>query len=130
MDLPPVSDEGQRLSAEHCPRVLPAGWELFEPRGAPAGMFHNRTRKLGAMFSVERERDGKRWIHISVSHRDRIPTWDELRHVKDWMIGKDKLAIQVLPPEAQYVNEHPRTLHLWHCLDGDPTPDFRHHDMI
>jgi hypothetical protein len=93
-------------------------------------MFHNRTRKLGAMFSVERERDGKRWIHISVSHRDRIPTWDELRHVKDWMIGKDKLAIQVLPPDDQYVNIHPRTLHLWHCLDGDPVPDLRHHGAI
>jgi hypothetical protein len=124
---PLVSEEGQRLSEQLCPRVLPAGWQ---PIPEMAGGFINRQRKLGAMFSVEREADGKRWVHVSVSHRDRVPTWDELRSVKDWLLGRDTLVVQVLPPEAEYVNVHPYVLHLWHCLDGRPVPDFRHEGLI
>jgi hypothetical protein len=129
MPLPDASPEGQALSLQYCPRVLPAGWREWTDAGI-AGCFINPQRKLAVIFSVERERDGKRWIHVSVSHRDRLPTWDELRGVKDWTIGRDKLALQVLPPEDQYVNLHPRTLHLWCCLDGNPTPDFRHSGQI
>jgi len=128
--MPLVSEEGQRLSAELCPRVLPHGWVQMDRELGIAGMFVNRAQKLGMMFSVEREADGKRWVHVSVSHRDRIPTWDEMRAVKDWAIGRDKLALQVMPPDAEYVNHHPRTLHLWHCLDGNVTPDFRHNGVI
>jgi hypothetical protein len=28
-----------------------------------------------------------------------------------------------LPPKAKHVSIHPGVLHLWHCLDGDVTPD-------
>jgi len=122
-----VSPEGQRLSAELCPRVLPAGWA---PVNDMAGTFINRARRLGAIFSVEREADGKRWIHVSVSHRDRLPTWDELRSVKDWTLGDARWAISVFPVAAEYVNDHPFCLHLWHCLDGAVVPDFRHGGTI
>ena len=27
-------------------------------------------------------------------------------------------------PRAKHVNIHPGVLHVWHCLDGDVTPDF------
>jgi len=127
--LAPASPEGPRLSAELCPRVLPHGWVEVDQLGI-AGMYVNRVQRLAMMFSVEREADGKRWMHVSVSHTQRIPTWEEMRSVQDWAIGRDKLAIQVMPPDYAYVNDHPRTLHLWHCLDGDPTPDFRHHGTI
>jgi len=117
-----ISEEGQRLSEQLCPRVLPAGWQ---PLAAQAGGFVNQQRKLAAIFSVEREADGKRWIHVSVSHRDRVPTWDELTSAKRWLLGPDRWAISILPPEAEYVNDHPYCLHLWHCLDGGVVPDMR-----
>jgi hypothetical protein len=126
-DVPQLSEEGQRLSEALCPRVLPAGWQ---PMREVAGGFIHPQRHLGALFSVEREADGKRWIHVSVSHRDRLPTWDELRGVKDWLLGRDRWAIQILPVESEYVNVHPYVLHLWHCLDGAVVPDMRHGGLI
>lgn len=84
-----------------------------------------RTNALRVLCSARVERDGKRWMHVSCSTPTRLPTWDELRLVKDTFIGRDRLALQLLPRQAEYVNDHPYTLHLWSCLDGDVTPDFR-----
>lgn len=75
--------------------------------------------------SARTEADGKRWLHVSCGHRDRLPTWDELVTVKETFIGRERLAIQVIPRRSEHVNTHPNVLHLWSCLDGDPTPDFR-----
>lgn len=71
------------------------------------------------------EKDGKRWIHVSMSYPTKLPGWGVYRMVKDRFIGRDKKAIQVLPADSEYVNVHPNVLHMWHCLDGDGLPDFR-----
>lgn len=85
---------------------------------------------LRVICSARLEADGKRWMHVSCSRQDRLPDWQDLRLVKDTFIGRDRLAIQVLPRASEYVNCHPRVLHLWSCLDSDPCPDFRHEGMI
>lgn len=91
-------------------------------------------RKIGDSLSVivsgSTEADGRRWAHVSLSRPSRLPSWDDVREVKDAFIGRDRKAIQVLPPEAEYVNIHPHVLHLWCCLDGDGLPDFRKDGMI
>jgi hypothetical protein len=109
---------------ELIPRVIPAGWavKLREPGGIA---LQNLGLNLLVLLSASEEFDGKRWIHLSVSHRSRLPSWKELRDVKDLFIGKDRLAIQVLPREKDYYNFHPNVLHLWCCLDGDPVPNFK-----
>lgn len=112
-------------TAQALPRVLPVGWR--HPAGQPDNCFQSIVHSLAVFLSVERHSDSRRWLHVSVSHRDRIPSWDELRSIKDLFIGRDKKAIQVLPPESEYVNHCPRCLHLWCCLDGDGLPDFRRH---
>ena len=81
--------------------------------------------RLRVICSARVEADGKRWMHVSCSTPTRLPTWDELRLVKDTFIGRDRPALQLLPRQSEYVNIHPHVLHLWSCLDGDPTPDFR-----
>lgn len=86
--------------------------------------------KLRALVSLNRERDGRRWMHLSISRSDRLPSWEELRDAKNELLGRHVKAIQVLPPEDEYVNIHPNVLHLWVCLDGDVLPDFRHGGMI
>ena len=68
--------------------------------------------------------DGKRWVHLSLSRRDRLPKWKELTMVRDWILGKDAKAIQVIAPASDHVNIHAYCLHMFHCLDGDPLPDF------
>ena len=53
------------------------------------------------------------WEHVSASVANRIPTWGEMCVVKDLFWGPDETVIQFHPKEAQYVNHHPHTLHLW-----------------
>jgi hypothetical protein len=102
----------------------PAGWSAVPSFPDTKGFEHPRIG-LRVIVSARTEQDGKRWLHVSISHRSRqLPTWDNLKLVKEAFIGNDKLAIQVLPRAQDFVNIHPACLHLWHCLDGDPTPDF------
>lgn len=102
---------------------IPAGWVLRVPGADGLGCLDEPKRGLRVIHSIARQ-GGKVWLHVSVSRRDRcLPTWDQLRLVKDLFVGKDRTALQVLPPEADYVNKA-EVLHLWCCLDGDVTPDF------
>ena len=111
------------------PRVLPASWRQqrhpFLGHDSTYGACFTSVRGLGVLISACRYPDGKRWLHVSLSRSDKkLPSWDDLREVKTLFIGEDKTALQVLPSTQKYVNIHPGVLHLWHCLDGDVTPDF------
>jgi hypothetical protein len=110
------------------PRVLPAGWQLHND--PVRGVWYSSGDGLRVIMTAAEERDGKRWMHVSFSRANRLPSWDDLRKVKDIFIGRERLAVQVLPKARDYVNHHPHTLHLWSCLEGDPVPDFRRNGMI
>ena len=53
------------------------------------------------------------WEHVSVSLRNRCPTWDEMCLVKDIFWRDDECVVQFHPPKSEYVNLHPYCLHLW-----------------
>ena len=109
-------------------RVLPVGWtQISSPIGGWAYGYRDGLRVL---VSTNTERDGREWLHVSCSCADRLPPWSVLKWVKTIFIGRDKVAIQVLPKESEYVNTHPHVLHLWHCLDGDVIPNFALDGMI
>ncbi len=61
--------------------------------------------------------DGLGWEHVSVSRRDRCPTWDEMCQVKALFWDEEDCVIQFHPPRSQYVNVHPNCLHLWRRKD-------------
>ena len=76
------------------------------------------------IVSINTEKDGKRWLHASVSRKDgTLPNYQDLKKLKSLCIGEDKTALQVFPPATKFVNIY-EVLHLWTCLDGDVTPDF------
>lgn len=111
------------------PRVLPFNWSPV--RDGPPGLKAYRGRAgLLVCLNVMWERDGLRWLHVSMSRNSELPSYDDLRAVKDLFIGRDEEALQIFPPEAEYVNVHPFCLHLWHCIDQRVTPDFREDGMI
>lgn len=111
--------------------VLPKGWERFPGNeSGNAGSWRaagaaGAGRGLAVILSGAVELDGRRWIHVSVSRRDRVPSYEDLALIKRVFIGRDKRALQLFVPEAEHVNVHRFCLHLWHCLDGDGLPDFR-----
>jgi hypothetical protein len=57
--------------------------------------------------------DPPAWEHVSVSLKDRCPTWDEMAFVKDLCWGPEECVMQLHPPRSCYVNFHPNCLHLF-----------------
>jgi hypothetical protein len=105
------------------PLTIPPGWRVAQ-RAADGMLYVNPGGRMSVILSVSSEADGRMWLHASMAHRDRLPTWGELTAMKAWAIG-DRYAYQVLPPKALYVNINPNVLHLWCPLEGDPPlPDF------
>jgi hypothetical protein len=64
--------------------------------------------KLGIIAS-----DGGGWEHVSVSTKNRTPTWTEMCFVKDLFWNDEETVVQFHPRKSQYVNDHPYCLHLW-----------------
>ena len=74
--------------------------------------------------------DGLLWKHCAASYPDHLPTYGDMRMIRrNWFDAGDT-AIQVFPPESEYVNLHPNCLHLWACVEGRGVPDFRVLGMI
>jgi hypothetical protein len=53
------------------------------------------------------------WEHVSVSHRARCPTWDEMDWVKRLFFRDDETVLQFHVPRTEHVNRHNFCLHLW-----------------
>jgi hypothetical protein len=104
------------------PSVLPNAWRRVPSElvveGVPAHRWV-RSDGLAVIGSVEPHSRGGRWIHVSLSRARHLPSWQDVRDVKDLFVGRDRIAVQVLPPEDLYVNAHKYCFHLWSCLD-DP----------
>jgi hypothetical protein len=129
---PPMEDQREhdaelkRLVKLHMPRVLPSVWER-DVEGEDGNRWirhYPGGAGLSVIASVEFHSDRKWWLHVSVAHPNRLPSYDELADVKELFIGAERTAYQVMPPRSKHVNIHKYCLHLWHCIDGDVTPDF------
>lgn len=107
---------------EFLPMVLPSHWNSIEM--LDDGCKYISRDKQTVIISGSRELDGNRWLHVSTAFPDRLPSWEELKEVKDIFIGRKKWAIQILPTEDKYVNLNPNVLHLWYCIDQEVLPDF------
>lgn len=92
---------------------------------ANGAAWKHRRNGLVVLASGAVELDDKRWIHVSFSRKDRMPSYDDTCLIKRVFIGEERKAIQVFPPRSEHFNLHKYCLHLWHCLDGDGLPDFR-----
>lgn len=70
------------------------------------------ARQMCIVFS-----NGEGWEHVSVSVRDRCPTWDEMEDVKRRFWQDDDTVMQLHVPPKDHVNCHPYCLHLWRPTD-------------
>lgn len=123
---------------EVLPRVLPGGWRIENERGdGYRYVYEGLATFMIVVASVSYERDGDRWIHVSVSagmerpngrQVQQLPSYKQLCEVKDLFIGPGRKAVQVFPPRTEHINIHPCVLHLFALVEGDPLPDFRRRD--
>lgn len=56
---------------------------------------------------------GGGWDHVSVSMRDRTPTWDQMQQVRRACFRDDEWVVQYSPPPSAHINIHPNCLHMW-----------------
>lgn len=59
--------------------------------------------------------------HLSISHADRYPTWDEIADARYDLLDDGITMAMLLPPRDQYVNLHDTTFHL-HEIDNAEDP--------
>ena len=71
-----------------------------------------KIRRKGQWLNIIAS-DGAGWEHVSVSRKDRCPTWEEMNFVKELFWSENDCVVQFHPPESEYVNQHPNCLHLW-----------------
>jgi hypothetical protein len=76
-----------------------------------------RFRYRECTVLVSRDPHLGKW-HLSISHVERDPTWDEIAGARYALIPDEAYMVQVLPPRAEYLNLHEHCFHLWE-VDGD-----------
>lgn len=50
--------------------------------------------------------------HLSISHPDRYPTWDEIAAARYALLPRLRDCVMVLPPHDEYANLHPNCFHV------------------
>lgn len=67
--------------------------------------------------------NGMGWEHVSVSNNQRIPSWEVMCKIKEMFFEDEEVVIQYHPKKSEYVNNHPKCLHLWKPINIEiPTP--------
>lgn len=67
--------------------------------------------------------NGEGWEHVSVSFKDRCPSWEEMEQVKRRFWSDDDTVMQLHVPPKDHRNCHPHCLHLWRPTDCEiPRP--------
>lgn len=85
------------------------------------GAFMLKLAHAQTLFAIASDQWG--WEHVSVSRRDRCPTWDEMCQVKALFWDADDCVVQYHPPASEYINNHPNCLHLWRKIQHEfPLP--------
>ena len=66
---------------------------------------------------------GGGWDHVSVSYRNRCPSWEEMCKIKDVFFRDDECCVEYHPAKKDYVNFCDTCLHIWRPQNETlPTP--------
>ena len=71
-----------------------------------------RAGPLGIIASIDKTKHGH-LMHLSVSHKDKLPSWSTMITVKRLFFHEDVAAMMPMPEEEVYVNVHEFCLHIW-----------------
>ena len=90
----------------------PKGWK--ELPTLPMGRaFSKETSSLKVLSSLDEMEDGVLTLHVSVSRAKKLPTWEDLKAVKNVFMGMEVDAFHVIPAASDHINLHNYTMHLW-----------------
>lgn len=75
--------------------------------GGPGGAAMYKHGKLRVLITTDNGR-----LHMSISHRNRLPMWDEIGQARRQLLPPDVHFCIPHPPEKYWFNLHSYTLHL------------------
>jgi hypothetical protein len=106
-------------------RILGRGnWSTPAPNGPDGWSFVDLGGESSVIVTCAEALDGNEWVHASIAHRDRMPSYADLKLLHA-AVFEDGWAYQVFAPPGDHVNIHEYALHLFGRLDGRPAlPDF------
>ena len=58
------------------------------------------------------------WEHLSVSFKNKIPSWECMQEMKELCFYDDEECFQLHPKADNYVNNNEYTLHIWRPIEG------------
>jgi hypothetical protein len=92
--------------------------EIATPLIGPRFVYSKAYTKNGLRIMVTREQMGGplRW-HMSISHSNRYPVWDEIKEARYALIPDQVTMGMLLPPRSEYVNLHPNCFHLHEIVE-------------
>lgn len=118
MKILPVRTEDRFMLAGRDMRRMDFPTDLAKKMIAEGGSYsaiweeHGVRKPLRVIASSDDTVRG-RLLHISFSYPDRLPNWETVKAVREAFFPMDVDVMLVLPKEADYVNCHPYTHHLW-----------------
>jgi hypothetical protein len=82
-------------------------------------VYRNEQAHLVVIATLDRtERFGTR-LHVSISFKDRYPSWREIKELKATFFGPHVAAAMILPEDEHYVNVGGKNVfHLWEIPGG------------
>lgn len=122
--MSPIPNLMKVISVERVLRSTPPkGWRALKEGVLVDRVVAYERLDIVVIESIDKMNDGQRWHHLSVSRHDKLPTWKELRRVRDAFLGEETEAIHAIPNKADYVNVHKYCMHVW-ALVETPGDDF------
>ena len=107
------------------PQAIYKQWPIERAMGKAAAEYMRAWEHNGLFIiaSAAEYDDGREWLHVSVSRKSRVPSYDDLTRIKRDFIGEDKKAVLVFPEKENHVNIHDYCLHLFYSAEN-PLPEF------
>ena len=84
------------------------------------GTFYDKKTRCNLNFIMSW---GAGFEHCSVSMPTRCPSWEQMCSMKELFWRDDECCMELHPPKANYVNNHPYCLHIWKPINQEiPQP--------
>lgn len=96
------------------------GWEReMAPPEIPGGVVFKYLGTDLRVICAVHESATRVWLHLAISIPNRLPTWEELRAVKEGFIGPNRHAVQHLPRVDEKLSAIPDCFQLWAIIEGE-----------
>lgn len=104
-------------------RILKGDYATPKNSGTMGAFYVSSPFSASMLLCLSSGPDNEGWEHVSVSLKNRTPTWEEMNFIKNIFWEENECVIQYHPPKKDYVNFNLYVLHLWRPINQDiPMP--------